>query len=234
MRSTQPEDSVILQLFSLETVKSLLRNERNQQIVSEEPFVVQVLNFYNEALIDDTHLLHSTLKYLVERLSTQKIGLTDLRTFLRLGQPLLEDETNSVKSEELAKISAGSAVPLSTTKSLVSMLLAQDMTMTNCYVFPSFVEFNMSAEGFGCLYIPNLSPQPVKASGNSGSITTTGQNVSGGIGQGERMFPPLGGLSYSTWICVSKFSDPRVDPHPVRLLTISKDVKGQGIWVLKL
>ena len=110
------------------------------------------------------------------------------------------------------------------------MLLAQDMTMTNCYVFPSFVEFNMSAEGFGCLYIPNLSPQPVKnvPGGGAGVGNPSGgqASVTGGIGQGERMFPPLGGLSYSTWICVSKFSDPRLDPHPVRLLTISKDVKG--------
>ncbi len=118
------------------------------------------------------------------------------------------------------------------------MLLAQDMTMTNCYVFPSFVEFNMSAEGFGCLYIPNLSPQPVKnvPGGGAGVGNPSGgqTSVTGGIGQGERMFPPLGGLSYSTWICVSKFSDPRLDPHPVRLLTISKDIKGLNLVSIKL
>ena len=27
------------------------------------------------------------------------------------------------------------------------------------------------------------------------------------------------GMSYSTWICVDKFSDPRIDPHGIRLLT---------------
>ena len=47
----------------------------------------------------------------------------------------------------------------------------------------------------------------------------------GGIGIGDRAFPSQPGLSYSTWICVEKFSDPRTDPHPVRLLTIARTVK---------
>lgn len=34
------------------------------------------------------------------------------------------------------------------------------------------------------------------------------------------MFPPQTGLTYSTWICIDKFSDPRKDPHCVRLLTL--------------
>ena len=45
------------------------------------------------------------------------------------------------------------------------------------------------------------------------------------IGLGDRGFPPQPGLSYSTWICVDKFSDPRTDPHPVRLLTIARTAK---------
>jgi len=31
------------------------------------------------------------------------------------------------------------------------------------------------------------------------------------------------GMSFSTWFCVDKFSDPRNDPHPVRVLTIIKE-----------
>ena len=46
-----------------------------------------------------------------------------------------------------------------------------------------------------------------------------------GIGIGDRAFPPQPGLSFSTWICIEKFSDPRTDPHPVRLLTIARTVK---------
>ena len=33
------------------------------------------------------------------------------------------------------------------------------------------------------------------------------------------------GLTYASWICVDKFSDPRSDPHPVRLLTVGRQVK---------
>lgn len=38
------------------------------------------------------------------------------------------------------------------------------------------------------------------------------------------MFPPQSGLSYSTWLCVEKFSEPRTDPHPVRLLTLIRNM----------
>lgn len=34
------------------------------------------------------------------------------------------------------------------------------------------------------------------------------------------MFPPQTGMTWSTWICVDKFSDPRTDAHCVRLLTL--------------
>jgi hypothetical protein len=40
------------------------------------------------------------------------------------------------------------------------------------------------------------------------------------------MFPPQTGLSYCTWICVDKFSDPRTDPHCVRLLTLVRNLHG--------
>lgn len=41
---------------------------------------------------------------------------------------------------------------------------------------------------------------------------------------GDRVFPPQTGLTYSTWLCVDKFSDPRTDPHPVRLLTLVRNL----------
>ena len=57
------------------------------------------------------------------------------------------------------------------------------------------------------------------------SLASQESSVIGGIGLGDRGFPPQPGLSYSTWICVDKFSDPRTDPHPVRLLTIARTAK---------
>lgn len=41
---------------------------------------------------------------------------------------------------------------------------------------------------------------------------------------GDRVFPPQTGLTYSTWICVEKYSDPRSDPHCVRLLTLVRNI----------
>ena len=56
-------------------------------------------------------------------------------------------------------------------------------------------------------------------------MESAGGGVVGGIGTGDRPFPPTPGLSYSTWFCIDKFSDPRTDPHPVRLLTLARTVK---------
>lgn len=33
-------------------------------------------------------------------------------------------------------------------------------------------------------------------------------------------------MGYSTWFSVDKFSDPRADPHPIRILTIIKEANG--------
>ncbi len=38
------------------------------------------------------------------------------------------------------------------------------------------------------------------------------------------MFPPQAGMTFSTWVCVDKYSSPVADPHPVRLLTIVRSV----------
>ena len=45
--------------------------------------------------------------------------------------------------------------------------------------------------------------------------------------QGERVFPPQSGLTYSTWFCVDKFSSANTDAHPVRLLTIVRNLQGR-------
>lgn len=53
---------------------------------------------------------------------------------------------------------------------------------------PAFVEFDMSAEGFGGLYIPSIAPQGV--SGGSAIVGATlnaglDTNITGGIGSGR-------------------------------------------------
>lgn len=45
--------------------------------------------------------------------------------------------------------------------------------------------------------------------------------------KGDRVFPSQTGLSYSTWICPEKFSDPHSDPHAIRLLTLVRNIQGR-------
>ena len=233
-QAEQAEESLTLQLFAAETVKSLLRCEKNQQIMCEIGFMRDVLKLCGPALEDDSHILHSPLQYLLERLAAQKLEPNDLRTFLRLGYPLAclsQDEACRMFGEVPANQKTnGGFVPLARIKTLVSMTTPKDLHIHNNSILPPFVEFDMSSEGFGCLYVPSLAPQS-SAPGGGGSIGTVNAlaaqdaSVTGGIGLGERMFPPQQGLTFSTWICIDKFSDPRADPHPVRLLTLVRNVK---------
>ena len=88
----------------------------------------------------------------------------------------------------------------------------------------------MAPEGFGCLFLPSMAPTSAHSASVVGvsSLASQESSVIGGIGLGDRAFPPQPGLSFSTWICIDKFSDPRTDPHPVRLLTIARSVKDSG------
>lgn len=53
-------------------------------------------------------------------------------------------------------------------------------------VYPSFVEFDMSAEGFGCLFLPSIAPQSAGGGSVVGSaLSSTEPNVIGGIGTGK-------------------------------------------------
>lgn len=47
------------------------------------------------------------------------------------------------------------------------------------------------------------------------------------LSTGERIFPPQAGLTYSTWYCVDKFSSALNDAHPVRLLTLVRNLQGR-------
>lgn len=41
------------------------------------------------------------------------------------------------------------------------------------------------------------------------------------------MFPPQAGLTFTTWLCVDKFSSPKTEPHPVRLATLVRNIQGR-------
>lgn len=59
---------------------------------------------------------------------------------------------------EIATRDGGGPVPLSRIKCLVSMTTPRDMHLFGTTSLPGFVEFNMSLDGFGCLFFPSIAP----------------------------------------------------------------------------
>ncbi|XP_071420399.1 WD repeat- and FYVE domain-containing protein 4 isoform X5 [Pithys albifrons albifrons] len=111
-------------------------------------------------------------------------------------------------------VSKGSARALQTAMSLISMASPRNFQLHSTALSPSFVEFDMSMEGYGCLYLPTLAT----VMGPSAD-----QSVSGGIGMGIRMFPPSSGLTLSCWFLVNKFGLVH-NSHPLRFLTVVRHV----------
>uniref|UniRef100_A0A3P9L505 WD repeat and FYVE domain containing 3 n=1 Tax=Oryzias latipes TaxID=8090 RepID=A0A3P9L505_ORYLA len=129
-----------------------------------------------------------------------------------------EDNGQYRISRSLVRSAEGSTVPLTRVKCLVSMTTPHDIHLHGSAETPAFVEFDMSLEGFGCLFLPSLAPH----NGPTNNANTSGVSdgaVLSGMGTGERLFPPPSGLSYSTWFCVERFSS-APQAHPVRLLTM--------------
>ncbi|XP_015489137.1 WD repeat- and FYVE domain-containing protein 4 [Parus major] len=107
-------------------------------------------------------------------------------------------------------LSKGSARALQTAMSLISMTSPRNFQLHSTALAPSFVEFDMSMEGYGCLYLPTLAT----VMGSSAD-----QSLLGGTGMGSRMFPPSSGLTLSCWFLVSKFGLAH-NSHPLRFLTV--------------
>jgi len=80
----------------------------------------------------------------------------------------------------------GGPVLLTRVKCLVSMTTPRDIRLHGAAIMPSFVEFDMSCEGFGCMYLPSIAPQgPITPSVvSAGMIGGTDQTVVTGIGTG--------------------------------------------------
>lgn len=66
------------------------------------------------------------------------------------------------------------------------MTTPRDSRMHGSTVTPAFVEFDMSTEGFSCLYLPSIAPQgPPTPSVVGGVVGTSEPIVIGGIGAGN-------------------------------------------------
>lgn len=99
------------------------------------------------------------------------------REFLRLGNPL-----QCVLPAQRSLADPGGPVPLTRIKTLVSMTTPKDFRAHGSCTMPPFVELDMSAEGFGCLYLPSIAPQNAVIP----SVVQTGDaTIIGGIGGGN-------------------------------------------------
>ncbi|CAG4985996.1 unnamed protein product [Colias eurytheme] len=208
-------DARALRDYLAHVLKSLVRSERNQQVMCGGGLAGVVLTVCSAALRAEKHPLHAPAMYVLERLAAHALRPTELREFLRMGNPL-----NCLAPEPGQVCKPGGPVPLTRIKTLVSMTTPRDYRSQNSCTLPPFVEFDMSAEGFGCLYLPSIAPQ----SANLNALGSQDTSTLGGIGSGDRVFPPQTGLTYSTWICVEKYSEARTDPHCVRLLTLVRNI----------
>lgn len=69
-----------LRTYLTEVLRSLLKSERNQQVMCEIGLIGEILTErYSEALLNENHPLHSSAQYIIERLSAQHIQPKDLR-----------------------------------------------------------------------------------------------------------------------------------------------------------
>jgi len=71
-----------LQLYVCGLVKSLVRSERNQQIMCEACLPQELLTRATVSLETETHFLHRLMQYIFERLAAQSLTPKDLRCVL--------------------------------------------------------------------------------------------------------------------------------------------------------
>ena len=69
-----------LRSFLIEILRSLLKSERNQQTMCESGLISEILlDRYNIVLLNESHSLHPSIQYILERLSSQQIQPKELR-----------------------------------------------------------------------------------------------------------------------------------------------------------
>uniref|UniRef100_A0A8B9IYM1 WD repeat-and FYVE domain-containing protein 4 n=1 Tax=Amazona collaria TaxID=241587 RepID=A0A8B9IYM1_9PSIT len=204
-------------------IQSLVKSEKSRQVMCGAGLLSTIITCCEDAFRNESHPLHLPLNRVFEKLASQAIEPNVLR------YQIVSNESNllqwckffcsgasSLQGLQIVPVSSspwvsrGSALALQTAMSLISMTSPRNFQLPNTALAPSFVEFDMSIEGYGCLYLPTLAT----VMGPSAE-----KSVSGGIGTGTRMFPPSSGLTLSCWFLVSKFGLLH-NSHPLRFLTV--------------
>uniref|UniRef100_A0A8W4FRG3 WDFY family member 4 n=1 Tax=Sus scrofa TaxID=9823 RepID=A0A8W4FRG3_PIG len=231
-----PQLSEEIQCSMASHIQSLVKSQRNRQVMCEAGMLRTLMTSCHQPLSTGNSPLHSRLIRIFEKLASQAIEPDVLRQFLGLGIPSPPSAATKVlnsspvhggdpgcsgedrgKKDTVIQASRpsgqtqGSTTALQTALSLISMTSPRNLQPQRAALAPSFVEFDMSVEGYGCLFIPTLSTV---------MGTSTEYSVSGGIGTGAaRSFPPPGGLTFSCWFLISRHSAV-TEGHPLRFLTL--------------
>ncbi|OUC44552.1 hypothetical protein D917_02207 [Trichinella nativa] len=214
-----PMETLNVQLFIIEMVKSILRTERNQQVMCCVGLPRLLFDTVSDVFFEEEHPLLPPSYYILERLAAQGMTPNELRSFLRLDKPWCCADLDSDEP------SGSNVVALNRVKTLVSMMTPKDLRLSLLNASPPFVEFDMSIEGFGCIFLPSIAPVGFGfVTGGLPLMHSNSQDGAvmnrGGLGNGERIFPPLAGLTYLCWVYVERFSESGADAHPLRLLTV--------------
>uniref|UniRef100_A0A7M4FMA4 WDFY family member 4 n=1 Tax=Crocodylus porosus TaxID=8502 RepID=A0A7M4FMA4_CROPO len=217
-------------------IQSLVKSEKSRQVMCGSSLLSAIINSCQEALINDRNPLHLPFIRIFEKLASQSIEPDVLRygmlppppqhaaglhgkkphqvmpCIVVVGLEVVTSDKSAVPPPGTNSpwVHRGSAVALQTAMSLISMTSPRNFQLPNTSLAPSFMEFDMSAEGYGCLFLPTLATV---------LGPNTEQSISGGVGQGARLFPPLGGLTFSSWFLVSRFGL-AYDTHPIRFLSV--------------
>ncbi|XP_021499136.2 WD repeat- and FYVE domain-containing protein 4 isoform X2 [Meriones unguiculatus] len=240
-----PQLSEEIQCSMASHLLSLVKSEKNRQVMCEAGMLQTLMTFCHRTLRTSGSVLHSLLIRIFEKLGSQAIEPDVLRQFLGFGihppqsaagksfhsSHRHEDDpgcsgscADSVEKPTDVKPPLGgsqdvrsswtaqdSATALQTTLSLISMTSPRNLQPQRAALTPSFVEFDMSVEGYGCLFIPTVSTI---------MGTSTEHSISGGTGSGApRTFPPPAGLTFSCWFLISRQAT-AMEGHPLRLLTL--------------
>uniref|UniRef100_A0A8C3MEA8 Uncharacterized protein n=1 Tax=Geospiza parvula TaxID=87175 RepID=A0A8C3MEA8_GEOPR len=209
-----------IQCALVDHIQSLVKSEKSRQVMCECGLLSTVITSCQDAFCSDSHPLHLPLTRVFEKLASQAVephvlSRDQIKSLLKLDAEhtlrfcwIRHGHVVPVRSSPW--LSKGSALALQTAMSLISMTSPRNFQLHGTALAPSFVEFDMSMEGYGCLYLPTLAT----VMGSSAD-----QSVSGGTGTGSRTFPPSSGLTLSCWFLVSKFGLVH-GSHPLRFLTI--------------
>ncbi|XP_069467262.1 WD repeat- and FYVE domain-containing protein 4 isoform X2 [Ambystoma mexicanum] len=237
-----PELSMEIQCAVADHIQSLVKSEKNRQLMCEGGLLRSLVTHCQEPLGDGHDPLHLPLVRVFEKLASQAVDPDVLRQFLGFAlspdvskqdpesgppgrsisvsegspetAPLLEPATaEQLKAQQDADLPWQPSPPARTPQIDVSLV---SMTSPRNFQFPT-------VDG-----APSFIEFDMSSSGHGGLFLPTvgtilGANAehsfSGGIGRGTRGFPPQGGLCFSAWFLVSRFGEAS-DAHPIRFLTI--------------